>query len=45
LGGNSPAIKIGASAYSGNGIWLGKDTSYKASFWNTSFARGLKWDG
>lgn len=45
LSGTSPAIKIGASEYSGNGIWLGKDTSYKASFWNTSLTRGLKWDG
>jgi hypothetical protein len=45
LGGSSPAIKIGASEYSGNGIWLGKGNYYSASFWNTSNARGLKWDG
>jgi hypothetical protein len=45
LGGSSPAIKIGASDYAGNGIWFGKNNYYSASFWNTANARGLKWDG
>jgi len=41
----TPAIKLGATSYAGNGIWLGKGNNYSASFWNTSNARGLKWDG
>ena len=39
-----PYVGLGTTAYSDTGIWLGKDTSWKASFYNDANSY-LLWDG
>ncbi|HNQ20892.1 MAG TPA: hypothetical protein PKI46_07530, partial [Bacteroidales bacterium] len=43
-GSASPYIGIGTTSYSGAGIWLGKDTTWKASFYADA-NNYLKWTG
>ncbi|HNQ21280.1 MAG TPA: hypothetical protein PKI46_09485, partial [Bacteroidales bacterium] len=42
--GENPYIGIGTTSYSGAGIWLGKDTTWKASFYADA-NNYLLWDG